>query len=148
MNDIWQRVVDNLFGRLDGPLHFRIILQPVMATILAIIGGIKDAKLGKPPYLWGLFSGPEYRQEFLQDGWKHGGRIFMVAIMLELIYQPLVLHAFYPGEMLIVAFVLAIVPYVLVRGPANRIAQPFLKNKTMPGSAPAGVGSPAKGKHA
>lgn len=148
MNDIWQRVVDNLFGRLDGPLHFRIILQPVMATILAIIGGIKDAKLGKPPYLWGLFSGPEYRKEFLQDGWKHAGRIFMVAVVLELIYQPLVLHAFYPGEMLVVAFVLAIVPYALVRGPANRIAHLFIKNKAMPASVPAGVGSQVKSKHA
>lgn len=148
MNDIWQRFVDNLFGRLDGPLHFRIILQPAMATILAIIGGIKDAKLRKPPYLWGLFLGPEYRKDFLQDGWKHAGRIFMVAILLELIYQPLVLHAFYPGEMLIVAFVLAIVPYVLVRGPANRIAHLFTKSKAMPASVPAGVGSHAKGKHA
>ena len=148
MHDIWQRALENLFGRLDGPLHFRIVLQPVMATILAIIGGIKDAKLGKPPYLWGLFSGPEYRKEFLQDGWKHAGRIFMVAIVLELIYQPLVLHAFYPGEMLIVAFVLAIVPYILVRGPVNRIAHLFTKNTAKPSYTPAGVGSQVKGKHA
>lgn len=148
MNDLWQRVVDNLFGRLDGPLHFRFIMQPVMAMILAMIGGIKDAKLGKPPYLWGMFSGPQHRKEFLQDGWKHAGRIFILAIVLELIYQPLVLHAFYPGEMLIVAFLLAIVPYVLVRGPANRIARLFTKKTDKPASAPAGVGSRVKRKPA
>ena len=139
-------MLENLFGRLDGPLHFRIILQPVMAMVLAIIGGIKDAKLGKPPYLWGAISHPDDRREFLKDGWKHAGRIFMLAIVLELIYQPLVLHAFYPGEMLIVAFVLAIVPYVLVRGPANRIARLFTKTATLPG--PTGLNRQIKGKHA
>jgi hypothetical protein len=35
----WQRFVENLFARLDGPLHFRIIVQPLMATIFAAIGG-------------------------------------------------------------------------------------------------------------
>lgn len=148
MNDIWQRVVGNLFGRLDGPLHFRFIMQPVMAMILAMIGGIKDARLGKPPYLWGAVAHPEYRKEFLKDGWKHAGRIFALAIVLELIYQPYVLHAFYPGEMLIVAFVLAIVPYVLVRGPANRIARLFIKTAASPDSNSARIDRRMKGKHA
>ncbi|HLK52663.1 MAG TPA: hypothetical protein VKU42_04360 [Candidatus Angelobacter sp.] len=148
MNDIWQRVVGNLFGRLDGPLHFRFILQPLMAMILAMIGGIKDARLGKPPYLWGALADPGYRKEFLKDGWKHVGRIFALAIVLELIYQPYVLHAFYPGEMLVVAFVLAIVPYVLVRGPANRIARLFTKKESITASAPAEVGSRIKRKSA
>ena len=148
MNDIWQRALENLFGRLDGPFHFRIILQPLMAIILATIGGIKDAKLGKPPYLFGLVFHPEYRKEFLRDGWMHGGRIFILAIVLELIYQPLVLHAFYPGEMLIVAFVLAIVPYVLMRGLANRIARLFTKSAVMPASSAAVAGRQVKGKHA
>jgi len=147
VNDIWQRVVGNLFGRLDGPLHFRFILQPVMVMILAMIGGIKDARVGKPPYVWGAVAHREYRKEFLQDGWKHAGRIFALAIVLELIYQPYVLRAFYPGEMLIVAFVLAIVPYVLVRGPANRIARLFTKKVVVPASA-AGVGSRVKRKPA
>ena len=127
MEDIWQRFIENLFGRLDGPFHFRFIVQPLMATLLAIIGGIKDAKLGKPPFLWGVILQPEHRKEFLRDTWKHAGRIFILAIMLELIYQPYVLHAFYPGEALIVAFVLAFVPYMIVRGPVNRIARLFQK---------------------
>lgn len=148
MHDVWQRFIGNLLDRLDGPLHFRFILQPLMSTLLAIIGGIKDAKLGKPPYLWGAVAHPEYRKEFLQDGWKHAGRIFMLAIVLELIYQPYFLHAFYPGEMLTVAFVLAFVPYILVRGPANRIARLFIKKAAMPASRPAAVGGQIKGKHA
>jgi hypothetical protein len=130
MYDIWQRVIGNLVGRLDGPFHFRFIVQPMMAVILATIGGVKDARLGKPTYLWAVVSNPEHRKEFLRDGWKNAGRIFILAILLEMIYQPYVLHAFYPGEMLIVAFLLAIVPYVLVRGPVNRIIR--LLHKTAP----------------
>ena len=33
----WERVITQLFARLDGPLHFRFIMQPLMAAILATI---------------------------------------------------------------------------------------------------------------
>jgi len=148
MHDLWQRYVENLLGRLDGPLHFRFILQPLMSALFAIIGGIKDARHGKPPYLWGAVFHPEYRKEFWQDGWKHISRIFILAIVLELIYQPYFLHAFYPGEMLTVAFVLAFVPYILLRGPTNRIARLFIKKAAMPAARPAAVGGQIKGTHA
>jgi hypothetical protein len=39
------------------------------------------------------------------------------------VYQLIVLHFVYPGEALIVAFILAIIPYVLLRGPAMRVAR-------------------------
>jgi hypothetical protein len=54
----WQRIVENLLARLDGPLHFRFIVQPFTAIIFAVIGGIKDAKNGKPAYFWALLSNP------------------------------------------------------------------------------------------
>ena len=49
----WEGIV----ARLDGPLHFRFIGQPLMASVLAIIDGVKDAKLGKPPYFWAVITG-------------------------------------------------------------------------------------------
>jgi len=42
---------------------------------------------------------------------------------MDAIYQFLVLRWFYPGEALITAFVLAVLPYLLIRGPAARIAR-------------------------
>jgi hypothetical protein len=39
------------------------------------------------------------------------------------VYQILVLRFVYPGETIIVAFVLAIVPYLILRGLVNRIAR-------------------------
>ena len=127
MEELWQRVVGNLFGRLDGPLHFRFILQPLMAVMFAVIDGVRDAKQRKAAYLWAVAINPEHRRELLKDGWKHVGKIFIIAIILDLAYQLIAFHWVYPGELLIVAFVLAIVPYVLLRGPANRIARVFLK---------------------
>ena len=129
MENIWQRIVENLFGRLDGPLHFRFILQPLMATIFAVIDGIKDAKAGKLAYFWAMFGNLEQRRELLKNGWKHVGKIFILAIVLDVVYQLKVFHRIYPVEMLITAFILAIVPYILLRGPVNRIARLFITKK-------------------
>lgn len=118
--DTLTRVIENLFGRLDGPLHFRFIFQPLMAVIFAIKDGIKDSHEGRVPYFWALFTEPGHRREMLRTGWKSVGKIFIIALILEAVYQFKV-GTFYPGEALIVAFVLAIVPYVLLRGPANRL---------------------------
>ena len=47
-------------------------------------------------------------------------KIFVVAAVLDVICQLISLA--HPGEALLVATVLAIVPYLVVRGPVNRIA--------------------------
>jgi hypothetical protein len=119
----WERFVENLFGRLDGPLHFRFIVQPLMATIFAVIDGIKDAKAGKPAYFWSLITHSGHRKELLKNGWKRVGKIFILAVILEIVYQLKVEKTIYPGELLFVAFTLAVVPYLLLRGPINRLAQ-------------------------
>ena len=117
----WQRIVVNLFARLDGPLHFRFIVQPLMATFFAIIDGVRDAKNAKPAYFWALLSTPHHRKELLREGWKSVGKIFILAIVLDVVYQLKIHSTVYPGETLIVAFVLAIAPYLLLRGPINRL---------------------------
>lgn len=127
MEELWQRFVGNFFGRLDGPMHFRFIVQPLMAIIFATLDGIKDAKAGKPAYFWAILTTPGQRLEFLKDGWKHFGKIFLLAIVLDVIYQIKVHHAVYPGEILIVSLVLAVIPYVILRGPVNRIVRLFKK---------------------
>ena len=121
MEEHWQRIVENFFGRLDGPFHFRFIVQPMMASLYAIIDGVKDAKSGKVPYFWALFTLPEHRRELIKDGWKHVGKIFVIAAILDVIYSLKVLGRIYPGEILLVSFLLAVVPYLILRGPVNRL---------------------------
>ena len=49
------------------------------------------------------------------------------AIIMDAIYQWIVQKWIYPGELIIVAIVLALVPYLLIRGPVNRIARRFMR---------------------
>jgi hypothetical protein len=122
MDDMWTRVGEQLMARVSGPMHFRLYLQPGMAAVLAIIGGLKDAKAGAIPYLRALRIDPAHRKERIKEGWKHIGRVFILALVLDAIYQWIVLHYFYLGEAIIVAIVLAIVPYIIIRGIITRIA--------------------------
>jgi hypothetical protein len=122
---ILERIVRDLFARLDGPLHFRFIVQPLMATIFAVIDGVKDAKAGRSPYFWALLSTPERRNALVKEGWKSVGKIFILAVILDAVYQLKVHSTVYAGELLIVAFVLAIVPYLVLRGPINRLVRIF-----------------------
>ena len=113
------RMIENFVGRLDGPLHFRFIFQPFMAIFFAIRDGRRDASEGKLPYR--LFTEPGQRGEVLLSGWKSAGKVFVIALILDAVYQSRVLARFYPGEALLVALVLAVVPYSLVRGPVNQL---------------------------
>lgn len=92
-----------------------------MACFFAVRSGLKDAHEGKPPYFWALFTQPAHRAEMLRDGWKSVGRVFLLALLLDVVYQIIVQRFVYPGEALWVAFVLAIVPYLVVRGLVNRL---------------------------
>ena len=130
MEHVLTRVWEQLLGRVTGPMKFRLILQPSMAIFFAVRGAIKDAREGKPPYFWGLFTDPQERTAMLKDGWKSVGKVFILAIVLDVIYELIELKWVYPGETIIVAIVLAVVPYLLVRGPLNRILRRSHETKT------------------
>ena len=123
MEDLLTRIFENLIDRVSGPMKFRLILQPLMATIFAIRSGLKDAKEGKPAYFWALFTDSSHRRDMLRDGWKSVGKVFVIAIIIDVVYQLIVFRWVYPVEALLVAAILAFVPYLLIRGPVNRIAR-------------------------
>lgn len=123
MDHMWTRVGQDLIARVSGPMKFRLVLQPVMASIFAIRSGLNDARTGKPPYFWALATDPGHREDMMKDGWKSVGKVFILAIVLDVVYQIIVRHFVYPGETIIVAFVLAIVPYLILRGLITRVAR-------------------------
>lgn len=122
MEETFVRIMENLGARVTGPMQFRVFIQPLMATIFAVIGGLGDAKAGRPAYFWALFTQSEERRLMMADGWKKVGKVFVLAIVLDVVYQLIVQGFVFPFEVLVVAFILAIVPYLIVRGPVNRIA--------------------------
>lgn len=123
MEEQFARLWENLWGRIGGPMSFRLVLQPAMALFFGIRDGLKDARTGKPAYFWAIFADPSHRGELLRDGWKSVAKVFVIAVAIDAVYQFIVLRWFYPGEALITAAILAFVPYLLIRGPVNRIAR-------------------------
>ena len=121
--DALKRAVDELLGRASGPMHFRLILQPLMASILAVRAGLRDARQGEPPFVWGFVTAPQERKRLLAGVWKDIGKIFIIAILLDTVYQVIALRTVYVLQVLLVAVVLAILPYVLIRGPVTRLAR-------------------------
>ena len=109
--------LDQLVGRLSGPLNFRLVVMPTVVTVLALRAAWKDHQEGRPAFLGLLIKDPGERKRLFRQGIKNVGRIFLVAIVLDTAYQLMVFRWVYPGMVLVVAVLCAIVPYVLVRGP-------------------------------
>ena len=73
------RGVDHLIGRFSGPLNFRLFIMPAVVTVLAIRAGLRDAREGQPPYLWGLVLKRRERRRLFRSGLKDVGKVFIVA---------------------------------------------------------------------
>ena len=117
--EFWQQLI----ARPSGPLAFRFYLQPAMATFFAIRDGIHDARNGEPAYFWSLLTDRTRVRERLAQGWHAVRRVVLFALAMDVIYQLVVLKALRPLEGLVIAFTLGLLPYVALRGPANRIAR-------------------------
>jgi hypothetical protein len=112
--------LDDLPKRLTGPGRFRFVLQPLIATLLGIRSGMADARAGRPPYLLGLATDPERRGELARDGLATVINLLLMGILLDSVFQWMILGASYPGPALIVGPVLITMPYAIARALANR----------------------------
>lgn len=63
------------------------------------------------------------RKRYEREGWQAVMKVTIFAVLMDFIYQYLILDWVYPIGALFVAFTLAFVPYLLIRGPVNRIAR-------------------------
>jgi hypothetical protein len=122
MDDLWMRIADGIADRVGGPMKLRLLMQPMMATLLAIRSGLRDAKTGTPPYLWSLLSNPGHRGEMLKSGWQSVAKLFCVALVLDLVYQYIEQPVIRLRAAIFIAVILAIVPYLLLRGLVTRLA--------------------------
>ena len=114
---------EQLVGRIEGPLSFRIIIQPLVAVILAVRAGLRDAREGRAPHLWAILTHSGHRGELWRDTWKDIAKVFIMAFIIDLIYEIIALRQIHPLQSLIVATTLALIPYLLLRGPVDRIAR-------------------------
>lgn len=127
------RLWTDLLARPGGPMTFRFFLQPAMAALAALHDGLEDARTGRPPYAWALARLAEGLSARIWEGIVSTARILILGVVMDAIYQGVVMHIFYPGQAAVIAIVLAFAPYVLLRGPIARIARHWIG--PAPGSA-------------
>jgi hypothetical protein len=133
VEDILSRFVGDLIGRLSGPLTLRLFLQPAVATFFAVRDGLKDAREGRPPHFWRMVTGPaDARRRRAKDTWTAVLKVFVMAVLLDCVYQVLVFRWVYPVEAMFTATILAILPYVLMRGVFNRLARTWTSQREVP----------------
>jgi hypothetical protein len=98
-------------------------MQPVVATILAIRAGLRDAREGKAAFLWTVRSRTKSSSALVRAGWKDIGKLFLVAVVLDAAYQAYMFGTFHPLQTLIVAVAVAVVPYIFLRGLVTLIVE-------------------------
>ena len=130
MGDFLSTFWTDFLARFDGPLHFRLFVQPMMAIVFAVRDGIRDAREGRSAYLWTLLTDAAQRRYLLESGWKGISKVFVLAVVLDVVYQLIVSRAVKPLEALLTAAVLALIPYALLRGPVNRAVGPSRTRKS------------------
>ena len=116
---VWQNLVD----RPGGPMVFRFFLQPTMATIAAVLGGIRDARLARAPLLETLLTRPAERASRLNEAMVDTSRIMLLGLIMDGIYQFIEFDAFKPAEAVAITLVLAFLPYVVLRELVARVAK-------------------------
>jgi hypothetical protein len=114
--------VEDIPKRLAGPGRFRFILQPLIATILGIRSGRADARAGRPPYLWGILFHRHLRSELARTGLATVANLLLMGILMDSLFQWILLGASYPGAALVVGPVLIMAPYTVARALSNRMA--------------------------
>jgi hypothetical protein len=132
--------LEDLPKRLTGPGRFRFVLQPLFATLLGVRSGVADARAGRPPYLWTLATDRKMRRALAREGLATVANLLLMGILLDSVFQWVILGASHPGPALVVGPVLIATPYSIARALSNRIAGARARRR---GQGPSGRQPPA-----
>ena len=119
----WEGIARDLTGRgmLGGKFQFRLILQPLVAMILGVRLGLRDAKQGKPAFFASVVTGGRDRWGILRQGLRDAIVPLCVAFVLDGVLQYLILGHVRPAAAVVVGLLLVFFPFVLLRGLTNRM---------------------------
>ncbi|WP_372014915.1 hypothetical protein [Pseudoxanthomonas sp. 10H] len=121
LHRFWTEMV----ARSDGPMTFRFFLQPAMALLMALRDGMRDVRRGREPYVVHMrHADPAERKRAWREGVTAVTRILLLGVVMDVIYQFKVFGDFSrPLETLVIAVLLAFIPYLLLRGVVTRVAR-------------------------
>jgi len=115
--------LDDLPARFTGRGRLRFILQPTIAILLGVRGGLRDARAGHPPYLFGLIFAGGRRRELLRSGLAAIRNLLAAGIILDLVFQLVLYRSVHPGAAVVIGPILICAPYALSRALSNRVAR-------------------------
>ena len=118
-----RQFLEELPRRFTGPGRFRFILQPTLAILLGVRGGLADAKAGTPPYLFGLLFAAGRRRELLRSVAAAICTLLAMGVILDVVFQLVLYRVVHPGAALLVGPILIGAPYALPRGLTTRLAR-------------------------
>ena len=121
MEDILTRSWHNFLDRSGGFMSLRFVIQPCMSAIFGIVAGIKDAKEGKPAFFWSLLSEKTQRRTKLAELCADVQKVILMGSALDFLYQIIEFETIHLLELVFTVFVLAMLLYLIVRGPTNRM---------------------------
>jgi hypothetical protein len=116
--------LEDLPRRLMGPGRFRFFFQPLFSILLGLRNGREDAKAGRPAFFTGLFFHQDLSRELRKSGISAILNLVLMGILLDSLFQWLILGTSYPVPALIVGPVLITAPYALARDLAKRCSRP------------------------
>jgi hypothetical protein len=118
-----RRFIDDMVARLNGPGRLRFILQPAVAIVIGARDGVKDARAGSPPFLWGLVFRSRHRLGLMRSALASVRDLVAVAILLDVAAQFLIFRMVHPGAALVLGPMLIALPYAMSRALTNRIVR-------------------------
>ena len=118
----WDSIVNDLTGRglFGGSFQIRLVLQPLLAMLLGIRVGIRDAKRGDAPFFQALMQQKGRRGDMLFKAARDAVFPLAVAFVIDCILQRLINHRIRPVAAIFVGGLLVFVPFLIVRALANR----------------------------
>jgi len=116
-----RQFLEELPQRFTGAGRLRFILQPMIAVILGIRGGLADAKAGNHPYIFGLLFGAGTRRELLRSGVAAIRNMVALGIIMDIAFQLVLYHSVHPGAAVVIGPILICFPYALSRALTTRL---------------------------
>ncbi len=121
--EVRRRFWGDILDRVHGPMTFRFYLQPAMALLAALPDGVRDARVGHHSFFWSALWSPNAPTGRLREGLTSTARVVLLGLSMDVIYQFKVFDQFYPGEALMMAILLAVIPYFIFRLIIERVVR-------------------------
>ena len=117
-----RQFLEELPQRFTGPGRLRFILQPAIAILLGLRGGLADARTGNPPFLFGLLFDAGRRRELLRSGFATIRNLLAFGIILDIVFQLVLYGSVHPGAAVLIGPILICAPYAIARALTTRVA--------------------------